>query len=262
MHPELTESRRPQSSHGRARPCLRASAWLATALLCAPLAAVAQIVGNNSYARMLSSSSTLIQNSMSTIISQQARTNQQLRQLSGGQGTAPQAPAGTGAAAAAGHLPISATSFVPLVPGHPMFDQYMASVPLTPQDQATIRQHLAQTLQNISTFDPNVPVVPNNIASSVAFAIVMARSALANGVQLPDAVQARYLYVVNDRLAMSPTFATMPPMQMQNLSDTLLFEGTMIRILFQAGPQARAQCLQLAHTVLQQVTGSPNGPDF
>jgi hypothetical protein len=261
MHPDSTKSQLAQASHASARPSPWMAGALAAALLCFPLAGIAQIIPNNSYSAMISSTNTMLQSSMTQMIANQARNNRYVPQGTQGQApAAPQAPNITGMAA--GHLPISATSFVPPLPGHPMFEQYIASVPLTAQDQATVRLMLGQTLQNIATFDPNVPVVPNNLASSIAFAIITARSALSNGAQLPDVVQARYLYVVNDRVAVAPLFATLPPLQKQNLSDSLLFEGTMIRILFQSGPQARAQCLQLAHTVLQQVTGSPNGPDF
>src|SRR5215469_10548776 len=77
-----------------------------------------------------------------------------------------------------------------------------------------------------------------------------------------DADSDRYYVAINDRLGASPEIAAMSPLQKQNLSDALILQITVAKLLADLGennPPARAQSVQLAQTMLLQLTGSPTG---
>ena len=80
--------------------------------------------------------------------------------------------------------------------------------------------------------------------------------------RVTDADSERYLLAINDRLGASPQLAGMSTLQKQNLSDSLILQTTVIKLLTDVGrtdPQAKMQSTQLAHTTLQSLTGSPAG---
>jgi hypothetical protein len=77
-----------------------------------------------------------------------------------------------------------------------------------------------------------------------------------------DADSDRNLVAINDRLGASPEIASMSRLQKQNLSGALILQTTVVALLEQLGrndPEAKLQGVQLAHTMLTQLTGSPSG---
>jgi hypothetical protein len=153
------------------------------------------------------------------------------------------------------HLPITATDFRPAVNGHPFIEQYLGAQPFTPQQRAAVRQAFAEMSARVAGASR-----PNNLAVSMAAAVCGAIYVIDK--RFNDADSDRYLLAINDRLGASPQFSGMSSLQKQNLSDSLLLQTTVLRLLVQLGetdPQARSQSTQLAHTLLQQLTGSPVG---
>jgi hypothetical protein len=155
----------------------------------------------------------------------------------------------------ASHLPMAATDFRPVVYGHPLVEQYVTSQPFTPQQRSAVRQAFAEMSVRVGR-----AARPNNLAASMAAAVCGAIYVIDQS--FSDADSDRYLLAINDRLGASPKFAGLSPEQKQNLSDSLILQITVIRLLSELGktdPQARLQSAQLAHTTLQQLTGSPVG---
>jgi hypothetical protein len=153
------------------------------------------------------------------------------------------------------HLPITATDFTPAVHGHPFLEQYLRSQPFTAGQRAELSQAFAQMSARVARENR-----PNNLATSMAVAVCGAIYTIDNG--FTDADSGRYLIAINDRIAVSPQFASMSPLQKQNLSDSLILQTTVIKLLKDLGqtdPQAKMQSTQLAHTMLQNLTGSPTG---
>jgi hypothetical protein len=224
---------------------------MAVALLCVPLAALAQVIPNNSFASMLDHSNTMLQGSMKQIITNQARTNAQAG-LGQGQGTPNPA--------LAGHLPITLTDFVPVLPGHPFIDQHLATAPLTPQERAAVLKSVNSTYVDLSDGKHGRP---NNLATALFQAINMAKSTLRNcDLGNPDA-NLQMLLRINDRLAAAPQMATMSAGDKQALSEMLIFQASLFSMACEMAPGThaadKAQAIQMAHNVLQQLTGSPDG---
>jgi hypothetical protein len=153
------------------------------------------------------------------------------------------------------HLPMTATDYTPSVHGHPFLDHYLNSQPLTPQQRETWRQAFAQMSARIAG-----TARPNNLAASMTAAVCSAIYTIDNG--FTDADSDRYFIAINDRMGASPKFASMSPLEKQNLSDSLILQTTAIKLLTdlaQTDPHAKTQSAQLAHTMLQNLTGSPTG---
>ena len=153
------------------------------------------------------------------------------------------------------HLPMTATDYTPPVHGHPFLEQYLSSQPFTPQQRVTVRQAFAQMSARIAG-----AARPNNLAAAMAAAVCGSIYTIDNG--FTDADSDRYLIAINDRIGASPQFASMSPLQKQNLSDSLILQTTVIKLLTDLGqtdPQAKTQGRQLAHATLQNLTGSPAG---
>jgi hypothetical protein len=270
--------------------------------LAMPLSVLAQIAPNNNYAQMLNNTNSMLQLSISQTIAAQAATRtphssgapgptcdplppvdlqrgvdghvppelqgdpryQAWLRCHQGQ-VAPQSTAMTAVAggpggryptpAVASHLPMTATDFRPAVYGHPLLEQYLGSQPFTPQQRAAVRQAFAEMSARVAR-----AARPNNLAASMAAAVC--GSIYVIDQSFTDADSDRYLLAINDRIAASPKFASLSPEQKQNLSDSLILQTTVIRLLAELGrsdPQARQQSTQLAHNTLQQLTGSPLG---
>jgi hypothetical protein len=268
--------------------------WLPCILLL-PFGAQAQITPNNSYAQVLANSSALLHNSIGQTIAHQAQHSgsassgtpsnwcsplpppelqrgadghvppelqgdpryQAWLRCKSGQG----APPVTSAAAhyptpiVAQHLPASATDFTPAVPGHPLVDQYLQSLPLTAELRAGIRldfdEMVARTAQGAR---------PNNLAAAMAMAVCGAIYLTDSG--FTDADSDRYYLAINDLLGSAPEIAALSPLQKQNLADALIFQITIAKLLADQGatdPAARAQSVQVARDMLVQLTGSPTG---
>lgn len=153
------------------------------------------------------------------------------------------------------HTPMAATDFVPAVNGHPAVEQILRSMPLTAEQRTALARAFMQMSGRIAT-----AARPNNLAAAMSADICLAILTVDH--RFTDADSNRYLAAINDRLSSSPQFAAMSGAQKQTLADSLIFQTTMIEVLSELGqsdPQAKLQSIQLAHTVLQQLTGSPSG---
>jgi hypothetical protein len=275
---------------------------VAALALVTSMGAFAQIVPNNNYAQMLNNTNAMLQLSISQTIAAQAATKagtsgaaastmcdplppadlqrgadghvppqlqadpryQAWLHCHQGQG-APQAHAAESIASGPGgkyptpvvasHLPMAATDFRPVVYGHPLLEQYLTSQPFTPQQRAAVRQAFGEMSARVAR-----AARPNNLAVSMAAAVCGAIYVIDQS--FTDADSDRYLLAINDRLGASHQFASLSAGQKQNLSDSLILQTTVIRLLSELGktdPQARLQSTQLAHTTLRQLAGSPIG---
>jgi len=155
----------------------------------------------------------------------------------------------------ASHIPMATTDFVPAVSGHPTVEGILGSMPLTDQQRAALRGAFVQMSARIAS-----AARPNNLAAAMTADVCIAIVTIDK--RFTDADSDRYLIAINDRIGSSAQFAAMSSLQKQALSDSLIFQSTMIKVLSDLGqsdPQARAQSMQLAQTVLVQLTGSPSG---
>jgi hypothetical protein len=233
--------------------------------------ALAQIAPNNNYAEMLTHSNLMLQNSMSQTIAMQAQrkalgnalgaTSAPTAPDSGSQDPAvSNAPTVDYTPPAVNHIPMTATDFVPIVRGHPAVDQILFSMPITPRQRAQLRLEFADMSDRIAS-----GMRPDNLAVAMSYDMCMATMAVDDRVANDLTGDCYHLAAVNDRLGSSPQIAAMSDLQKQNLSDTLIFQGMMIQSLRLSGrfdPRAKIQSTQVAHTVLQQLTGSPMGLSF
>jgi hypothetical protein len=169
--------------------------------------------------------------------------------------TMPQGP--TTAAPAAmpvGHLPITATDFVPVRPGHPFVDQAIAGMTaLTPEQRVQMRNGAEDMFRRVAT-----QFRANNLAVSVTVAYAAASLTL-NGTDMNAQQTREFVFNVNDQLARHPRFATMTPLEKQTESDRLIFQTFAIAVLRDLGtrdPQARQQATELARTVMKQLNGA------
>ena len=148
------------------------------------------------------------------------------------------------------HLPITATDFVPAQRGHPVIDQAIGTMALTPQQRAQLRQGTEEMFKLVASQYRN-----NNFAVSVTVAYATAMATL-NGTAMSAQQTRELVFAVNDTLAPHPQFAQMSALQKQNESDWLLFQSLIITLLSEMGqrdPQARQQAMQLARAVLRQL---------
>jgi len=151
------------------------------------------------------------------------------------------------------HLPISATDFVPVQQGHPVVDQAIANLTLTPEQRQQLHNGVDEMFRRVAARYRG-----NNVAVSVAVAYAMATLAL-NGSDMNDQQTRELVFNVNDTLARNPRFASMSPMQKQNDADGLIFQSVIISVLRERGardPQARQQSMELARVVLKQLNGA------
>jgi hypothetical protein len=150
---------------------------------------------------------------------------------------------------------MASTDFVPAVNGHPAVEGILGSMPLTDQQRGALRGAFVQMSARIAS-----AARPNNLAAAMTADVCIAIVTIDK--RFTDADSDRYLIAINDRIGGSAQFAAMSGLQKQNLSDSLIFQSTMIKVLSDLGhtdPQARAQSIQLAQTVLVQLTGTPSG---
>ncbi|MEP6739604.1 MAG: hypothetical protein ABJA61_04455 [Caldimonas sp.] len=172
-----------------------------------------------------------------------------------GQSDPQRAPANSATPAFAGgqHLPITATDFVPVQRGHPVVDQAIVNMSLTPEQRLQLRNGVETLFQRVAA-----QYRGNNLAVSVAVAYSMATFTL-SGSQMDAPRTREFVFDVNDRLAHEPRFALMAPVEKQNSSDGLIFQSAMISMLRETGardPQARQQAIELSRVVLRQLAGS------
>jgi hypothetical protein len=171
--------------------------------------------------------------------------------LSSPQSTAP--TAGTPSFTAGQHLPITLSDFVPVVQGHPIVDQSIASLQISPDERQRLYHAIDFTFDRVAH-----DYRPNNVSVSMVLAYLTALFTL-NGSQLNAQQTREFVFGVNDTLARQPQFAMMSPIDRQNSSDTWIFQTAMINMLRNRGqrdPEAREQAIELSRKVLQQLTGS------
>jgi hypothetical protein len=151
------------------------------------------------------------------------------------------------------HLPISATDFVPARAGHPVVDQAMANLALTPEQRLQLRNAVDEMFRLVAARYRG-----NNVAVAVAVAYATA-TLVASGADMNDRQIQELVFTVNDTLARNPRFAAMSAMQKQNDADGLIFQSVVITVLRDLGardPQARQQSVELARVVLKQLNGA------
>ena len=167
--------------------------------------------------------------------------------------TMPQGPAAAPVAPAA-HLPITATDFVPVQPGHPFVDQAIAGMTaLTPEQRLQLRNGAEEMFRRVAT-----QYRGNNLAVSVTMAYSAAQLTL-SGTDMNAQQTREFVFNVNDQLARHPRFASMTPLQKQTESERLIFQTFVIAVLRDLGtrdPHARQQATELARTVLKQFNGA------
>jgi hypothetical protein len=148
------------------------------------------------------------------------------------------------------HLPITATDFVPAQPGHPVVDQAIVGMAITPQQRIQLRQAADVMFNRVAS-----QYRGNNLAVSVTVAYTTAMAAL-NGSAMTAHQTRDIAFAVNDAIARHPQFVQMSALQKQNESDRLIFQSLVISLLSEMGqrdPQARQQAVQYARAVLKQL---------
>ena len=151
------------------------------------------------------------------------------------------------------HLPIGATDFVPARPGHPIVDQAMANLALTPEQRLQLRTAVDEMFRLVAARYRG-----NNVAVAAAVAYATA-TLVASGADMNDRQIQELVFTVNDTLARNPRFAAMSAMQKQNDADGLIFQSVVMSVLRELGardPQARQQSVELARVVLKQLNGA------
>jgi len=159
---------------------------------------------------------------------------------------APSFPAGP-------HLPLTATDFVPAQRGHPVVDQAIVNMALTPEQRQRLRNGADELFRRVAT-----EYRGNNVAVSIMVAYVLATATL-NGAEMNAQQTREFVFSVNDKLARDPRFAQMSSLEKQNNSDGLIFQGLIISVLRDLGqrdPQARQQATELARAVMKQLNGA------
>lgn len=142
---------------------------------------------------------------------------------------------------------------MPAQPGHPIVDQAIANLAITPEQRLQLRNDVEEMFRRVAARYRG-----NNVAVSVAVAYATAVLAL-NGAEMNDQQTRELVYDVNDRLARNPGFAAMSAVQKQNHADRLIFQSVVISALREMGardPQARQQSIELARVVLKQLNGA------
>jgi len=251
----------------------------------------AQIIPNNSYAQTLMNGNAMLQSSLGQIIATQGARNasggapsnycsplppadlqrgadghvppelqgdpryQAWLHCQGGQSAPPGNAQGYATPPVANHLPVTATDFTPAMPGHPFVDRFLQSQPLTGEQRGALRGAFDEMSSRIARESR-----PNNLAAAMTFAICGAIYLIDNS--FTDADTDRYYAAINDRLGSSPVVAQMSALQKQNLSDAMIMNITVAKLLADLGqsdPQVRVQSVQYAQGMLVELTGSPTG---
>jgi hypothetical protein len=154
---------------------------------------------------------------------------------------------------ASSHSPIEATDFVPAQAGHPVVDQAIADLAITPEQRLQLRNGVEEMFRRVAAGYRG-----NNVAVAVAVAYATATLAL-NGVEMTDQQTRRLIHDINDRLARNPRFTAMSAVEKQNDVDRLIFQSVVIAVLREMGtrdPRARQQSIELARVVLKQLNGA------
>src|SRR5450432_1320610 len=100
-----------------------------------------------------------------------------------------------------GHLPITATDFVPTSPGHPIVDRAINEMAITPEERRQVHDAVDDTFRRIAS-----QYRGNNLAVSVGGAYATSMATL-NGLQMTQQQGVELIHSVNDQLAQRPLFA-------------------------------------------------------
>ena len=149
--------------------------------------------------------------------------------------------------------PISVSDFVPVVAGHPVAEQALAGMQVTPKQRLLLRNAVDETFKQVAR-----EFRGNNLAVAMAFAYATANGALTGTSATSQQVREASLNV-NDALARDANFPRVTSVEKQNTSDGLIFQSAMIILLRTIGQQdldARQKSMELARVVMRQLTGS------
>ena len=146
------------------------------------------------------------------------------------------------------HFPITATDFVPTRRGHPIAEQAIDGMSITPEQRQQLHAQVDEGFRHASQFRSN------NLAVAVALAYAQSVTTL-NGLQMNSQQSQELLYAINDQLARNPAFAAMSAQQKQNESDRLIYQSTIISILRDsaaAEPEAGLKAQEMSRVMLRQ----------
>jgi hypothetical protein len=147
------------------------------------------------------------------------------------------------------HFPITVTDFVPTRPGHPIADQTIDGMSITPEQRQQLHTQIDGSFRRVAS-----QFRGNNLAVAVALAYAQSMTTL-NGSQMNQQQSQELLYGINDQLAQSPLFAAMSAQQKQDESDRLIYQSTIISILRDSAagnPEAGQQAQELSRVMLRQ----------
>jgi hypothetical protein len=154
------------------------------------------------------------------------------------------------------HFPITATDFVPTRPGHPIADQAIDGMSITPEQRQQLHAQVDEAFRRVA-----VQFRGNNLAFAVALAYGQSVTTL-NGAQMNSQQSQELVYAINDQLAQSPALATMSAQQKQDESDRLIYQSVIISMLRDsapANPEAGLQAQEMSRVMLRQF-GSNDPP--
>ena len=175
-----------------------------------------------------------------------------LRGQPASQSTAQTAPQYAPAPVARRH-PISASDFVPVMSGHPVAEQALAGMQVTPKQRLLLHNAVDETFKRLAR-----EFRGNNLAVAMAFAYATANGTLTGTSATSQQVREAILNV-NDALAQNANFTRVSAAEKQNTSDTLIFQSAMIILLRTIGQQdmdARQKSMELARVVMRRLMGS------
>jgi hypothetical protein len=157
------------------------------------------------------------------------------------------------------HFPITATDFVPTRRGHPIADQAIDGMSITPEQRQQLHTQVDETFRHVAS-----QFRGNNLAVAVALAYAQSVTTL-NGSQMNAQQSQELLYRINDQLAQNPLFAAMSAQQKQDESDRLIYQSMIISVLRDSAAgnqQAGQQAQEMSRVMLRQfgsndVTAAP-----
>ncbi len=161
--------------------------------------------------------------------------------------TAPGTPPASPPAVA--HLPIAATDFAPVTPGHPTVDKAIDDMSITPAQRQQLHGVVEEMFRRVGS-----QYRANNLAVSVAVAYATSMTTL-HGTDMNKQQSWAFIYGINDQLARSPQFAHLTAQQKQDESDKLIFQSAVISAVRDeaaTNPEAKQQAQQLSEVVLRQ----------
>jgi hypothetical protein len=223
------------------------SAWGAIAVLCLPSIGAAQ-VGNNSYARMVSNTNSLMQHF----------TTQQRQYLGRYSSASPSPSTSTQPAQGQGQpvpiqpqYQITATDFQGAQWREFPARMLVEMKGVTPLQKTAIQQMYDQIFSDYEHANR-----PGNVACAMAYAIRISLE-IDRGQKLSQAQSDSMIRFLNDALANTPQFNAMTPQQKQILYEASILSGGIAAILYvngqqQSNPAFQLQARDIAKSVLRE----------